>query len=403
MSDINWLLVILVGLAFLSVVATAVLMMLHHYAGKNGRLSHLNALIDKARHDLAQIEDKREEYERAKKFVDEKKGWEAEKNALVEAVVAKEQEVQKLGDQKEQLSSEIKQLGPVVDGLKEVEKEVAELESKRQMVNEQVGQFRKTVDELEQRKTILLAEQREVELDVAGKESKFKKLTEDVNGLEEKLNDHQKKLDIDVKALAEIERDLAVGRDESTVLTNRNAELKERNQKLSEENKKLVDSNMRLEPSVAALEKRKNDAEQWMKDNSSKIMHMEDLDRKIAQRKEEYESVGKRIEDAQKTLVETMKLVEKGLDRLAKMNLSGVQTLRLASFDGLKSGDGAFTLPDERASEPAFGEGDESVALKSVGEHFIANGFEVPQRLLYAFHTSLKTSDMSSLKRRVNA
>ena len=79
------------------------------------------------------------------------------------------------------------------------------------------------------------------------------------------------------------------------------------------------------------------------------------------------------------------------------MNLSGVQTLRLASFDGLKSGDGAFTLPDERASEPAFGEGDESVALKSVGEHFIANGFEVPQRLLYAFHTSLKTSDMSSL------
>ena len=404
MSEMNWPLIILVGLTFLSVTACAILVMLHHYAGKNGKLNHLNALIDKARRDLTQIEDKREEYERAKKFVDERQGWEAEKNALMEAVIAKEQEVQKLGDQKDQLVLEIEKLSPVVDGLKELEKEteeartaVANLTSERKTINEQVGQLRNEIGELEQKKGTLLAEHKEVELDIASKESKFKSLADEVKKLEDDLRGKREKLDLDIKALTEVEHDLVAGGAESAALKKQNAELKDDNKALSVENKKLQDANQRLSPIVTSLEARKTAVEQWMKDNASRLANMEDLDRKIAQKKEDYAAIGKRIEDAQKTLAETMKAVEKALDRLAKMNVSGVQTLRLSSFDGLKNGEGAFRLPDVNVCEPAFGANEEADALRVVGEHFAANGFEVPQRLLYAFHTSLKTSDMSSL------
>ena len=411
MSNMNWSLVILVGLAFLSIAATAILVMLHYYGGKSEKLKHLNALIEQKEKKLNDLEDKRDEYDRAKKFLDEHERWESEKDNLVETVVTQERVIHELEEKKDGLNSEIIRLQPMVDGLKELEKDIEnaksdvdKLKEDRKKIESEIENIKKEKLKLEKEAGTLLAEQKTVKIDIANVESEYKRLTGLVKKLEEELKTKQEKLDLDIKALAEIESDIITDGAEKKNLEKTNAELEERKQKNEariESQRKEIDVNEKkitqLKPEVSGLESRKASAEQWLKTNAPKLAHMDDLDRQIALRKEEYASIGKSIENAHAMLDKTLKEVSAGLDRLNKMNLTGVQTLRLSSFDGLKNGEGSFRLPNEKDCEPAFGVNDEAAALNNVEEYFKMNGFEVPDRLLYAFHTSLKTSDMSSL------
>ena len=76
---------------------------------------------------------------------------------------------------------------------------------------------------------------------------------------------------------------------------------------------------------------------------------------------------------------------------MPEASLSGVQTLRQSAFASLK--EGVFSIVEKKTSVNE----DELDALATVADHMERSKFVVPERLLYAFHTSLKTSDMSSL------
>lgn len=131
--------------------------------------------------------------------------------------------------------------------------------------------------------------------------------------------------------------------------------------------------------------------EEKIKEAMPKLSHLESIDQQIIERKSRLDNLDGQIGEAQKKVSEVLSTIAKGLERLEKMNLSGVQVLRQEAFDGLR--EPVFSIVSSKQSPHVK----EANALAAVKEHFDRTGFDVPNRLLTAFHTSLKTSDMSSL------
>ena len=378
---------------------------------KFGTLNHLKDLVDQTQKKLDGLKDRRDEYVRAQKWLEENPKIQAEVLQLEQELREKESELVKRNKKLEEIENQITELKSVALGLKEIEGESAQAKDALNYLKDQLAASTKEVeglksskDSLEKEVSTLKAEQKALDSDIVQKESRFKGLMDEVKRLEEDLKGKQEKLKIDIESLSAVEREIAEGDRLRENLTHSNAKLKEEQSALVKGTEKLRTDELLLKKSigvlteeVSGLESRKKGAESWLKDNASKLAHMDDLDHQITRREKDLEAVGKRIEEAGKTLDNTMKTVGQGIERLSKMNLSGVQTLRLSAFDGLRSGEGAHRMPKASDCEQAFGKDDEAVALKAVAEHFKTNGFEVPPRLLRAFHTSLKTSDMSSL------
>lgn len=238
------------------------------------------------------------------------------------------------------------------------------------------------------------AEQEKLEKSIADKELKLEQLNAEMRSVQDKREELKNAED----RLRDLSRDIAdLERDKATITAERDAVKKERDEikKSIDEAKKDVDKLKqeadKLRREVEDLKRDRDAAQKWLADNQEKIRNREDLDRQIANAKDELKRLDEKIKDGTKAVVETMNRIDEGLDRLNKMNLSGVQTLRQNAFASLK--EGVFSI--SRRSAPA-GE-DEMEALKTVADHIEESKFVVPERLLFAFHTSLKTSDMSSL------
>ena len=285
------------------------------------------------RHDalLAEIKAmgaEREEYARATKFLEMQPHLSAENEKLEKAIADKELTLKKLYDQ-----------------LQGAEKKFEEL---KRVSNE--------IMEMERDKTVLDGERRDVER--ARDEAR------------KKLDDERKNID----ALKREGKDLA----------GKNAILEGeivKNQKAKED----------LERTVKQLTQQQEEAKAWLDENKQKLKNLDDLDEQIDERKKKLLSLDDRIKEGQKAISDTMDRIDKGLDRLNKMNLFGVQTLRQNAFASLK--EGVFSISERTA--PVNEE--ELAALATVADHMERSNFVVPERLLFAFHTSLKTSDMSSL------
>ncbi len=134
-----------------------------------------------------------------------------------------------------------------------------------------------------------------------------------------------------------------------------------------------------------------DEIDEKIKAASQKLSTLASLDEQISERKVRLDALDGQIAEAQKRVGEVLSVIAKGLARLEKMNLSGVQVLRQEAFDGLKEPVFSIvngTLPALKKEEEAIG---------AVKRHFVETGFDIPNRLLTAFHTSLKTSGMSSL------
>ena len=404
----NLLLLVLICLMVFCVIAVTVLLMTTNegtkYKNQYGSLEHLKALVADEERQLSELKDRREEYDRAIKFLDERPELEAEKEKLISLVSNKEQSLAELTERKEKLEESVSRLSKILEQVNALEKENESLRGDVARKTDDKISLEAVVAKLEEERTNMLAEQQQVQMDIATKESRYKALSEEVDNLAATLQNNKDKLDVEVKALVDMERELAAGRADKEMLDHTIASLRQENLGLAAQNKSLVEGNATLESQkanlsseMAGFESRKANAERWLNDHASELEHMKDLEQEIARREKDCEAVGKRFEEARKNLDETLKTIEKSIDRLTKMNLSGVQTLRLSSFESLKNGEGAFALPDRNGCDTAFGEGDEAKALNAVAQHFKDKGFEVPDRLLYAFHTSLKTSDMSSL------
>ena len=247
----------------------------------------------------------------------------------------------------------------------------------------------------------LVAEAEELEKAIADKELTLKKLYEQLQGAEKKY-DELKKISSEIM---EMERDKAIldgerkeaerSRDDMRKKADEESKrvdaLKREGKNLSDEIAKSQAKKEDLERSVKQLTQRQEEARAWLDENKDKLRNRDDLDRQIADAKDELKRLDEKIKDGTKAVADTMDRIDKGLDRLNKMNLSGVQTLRQNAFVSLK--EGVFSIP----GQTAHANEDEQEALATVADHMEKSKFVVPERLLYAFHTSLKTSDMSSL------
>ena len=153
----------------------------------------------------------------------------------------------------------------------------------------------------------------------------------------------------------------------------------------------LTREKQQLDSMIDSKKKKLEDLEEQIKKSAPKLVQLESLDSQIQERKARLGILDGQIGEAQKKVGEVLEAIAKGLERLEKMNLSGVQVLRQEAFNGLK--DSVFSIG--KASLPALKR--EEDALTSVRKYFEATGFDIPDRLLAAFHASLKTSGMSSL------
>lgn len=247
----------------------------------------------------------------------------------------------------------------------------------------------------------LVAESEKLEKAIADKELKLEKANEELKGIADRKQEFQK-AEEDLKKIsrdiADLERDKATIDAEKRVAEGERDEIKRQIKAAQEELAKLKKdcgdvelAKEHLARECQRLTEEINTAKKWLEENKSKLQNREDLDHQIAAKQAELKQLDDRIEKGEKAVADTLDRIDKGLDRLNKMNLSGVQTLRQNAFASLK--EGVFNISGKSA--PA-NEGEQE-ALATVADHMEKAKFVVPERLLYAFHTSLKTSDMSSL------
>ena len=281
------------------------------------------------------------------------------------------------------------------------------LSTQRDSLNAEIGALRDQREEMKHANKFLemnphlVAENEKLEKSIADKELKLEQLNAEMKGVQDK----KKELEKAEEDLRKISRDIAdLEKDKTTITAERDAvkkelaeqtrkfeEIKSKRDALVDEIDKLKREVDKLKRDIDTMKREKEEAEKWLAANQDKIRNREDLDRQIAQKQDEVKRLDEKIKAGTDSLAGTMDRIDKGLDRLNKMNLSGVQTLRQNAFKSLQEGVFSITGRTAAANES------EQDALKAVAEHIKASKFVVPERLLNAFHTSLKTSDMSSL------
>ncbi|MCK9303867.1 MAG: hypothetical protein M0P27_00540 [Bacteroidales bacterium] len=181
---------------------------------------------------------------------------------------------------------------------------------------------------------------------------------------------------------------------------------------LQENIEKLGEQKLAITSEVNALNEQHKLVEERVKDLAGK---REDLQKEIERLKTEIEKLeSKRAEaleydakaknldslnkllksttDLQKSVSDTNQLMMKDLATIAETRKKGPMVLRQAAFEGIVKNP-VFTTP---SADQEFES--ETQALDGM-KNYVRNirEYDLPERLLYAFHTSLKTSDISSL------
>ena len=262
--------------------------------------------------------------------------------------------------------------------------------------NRRARKIEKTNGEL----VAMLDRKTKIEEEIKGCETRISAMTADLlkaDGVKKMLAEHPN-LEAQHKTLLE---GVTARRQEYDDLARRiEAKQKELDQMLVEWEKKNEFKRKDYEQAVAEWDK-KIDAkkkeleavEEKLRTNLVKVAKLDDIENQIKAKQDLLTKLSGEVAEAQKRIGEVMTQIAKGLERLEKMNLSGVQTLRRAAFESIK--EPVFSIGADRAKIAAFES--EGAALETVRAHFAATGFDIPDRLLAAFHTSLKTSEMSSL------
>lgn len=296
----------------------------------------------------------------------------------------------------------------------ELKSQLSQMEAQRDALNSELATKR---DEREAYATAtkflelqphLVAEHEKLEKAIADKELTLKKLYEQLQDAEKKTEELKKisgeimEMERDKTILdgerKEAERARDEMRKEAAEEDKKVKDLKREGKELSGKNSALEDEITRntkakeeLDRDIRQMTRQQDEAKAWLDANKEKLKDRDNLDEQISERKEKLKAIDDQIKEGHKAISDTMDKIDKGLDRLNKMNLSGVQTLRQDAFSSIK--ESVFHVAG-RAMPPDESEQD---SLARVAEHIEKSQFVVPERLLNAFHTSLKTSDMSSL------
>lgn len=244
--------------------------------------------------------------------------------------------------------------------------------------NRRARKIEKTNGELE----ALLDRKTKTEQEIKSLESKVAALSIDMlkaDGIQ-KMLEKQPEMEAQLKTLIE-------------GVTARKQEYEDLVRKITEKQKELNDLLVGWDKKIEAKKKELDDVDGKIRVAMPKLAKLEDIDGQIKGKQELLTKLSGEVAEAQKRISEVMAQIAKGLERLEKMNLSGVQILRREAFESLK--EPVFSIGANRKNIAAFES--EGAAIEKVRGHFRTSGFHIPDRLLAAFHTSLKTSEMSSL------
>ncbi len=157
-----------------------------------------------------------------------------------------------------------------------------------------------------------------------------------------------------------------------------------------------------LIPEISKLKAKKNDLENEIGPNEAKLKKINEAIENLGSKAQEYESKAKALKALDETLKSTRELQHSicqtnqqmmdDLAAIAKARKERPVVLRQAAFEGIVKNP-VFTTP---SADQEFKS--ETQALDGM-KNYVRNirEYDLPERLLYAFHTSLKTSDISSL------
>jgi predicted nucleic acid-binding Zn-ribbon protein len=226
----------------------------------------------------------------------------------------------------------------------------------------------------------LMAQRNELSKEIVACEGEKARLAQDIEVLKKEINDfpeRKKKLEDDIN-----------------VLQGKHKEAQEAVDALNSQKGLLENSARVLEAKIADLTEQKSKKEEEVKTQQSKIDEMtkeaKELDKSINEKLREIGDLdAKRKErDALNDAIKGLRATLENMSASAK----GEVVLRQVAFNSLQQ-DPPFKQPRQVAEFS-----NESNALSSL-KNYVRNTrkFDVPDRLLYAFHTALKTSDISCL------
>lgn len=257
--------------------------------------------------------------------------------------------------------------------LEATEAAVGELQAERDRLAAQVADSRATIDEARICKEFLAqhatwkADKEAIEKDLAGTQERVRKATEELVAL-------QQRRDEIVRQIASMEDTLKRGK--------------------------------WLEENIQELERKRQDLEPLVKDLDAKLAQLGEVEKKLQTTREEQQNaetalaaaksakevVEKRIKDLQsqcESTQSTLDNLKKLWDEMRKAK-QGTIEIEASAFAGL------YKPVFARAGDPVAGS-DEQTNLRMLAQHIEKRDFHFPRRLLTAFHTALKTSDISCL------
>lgn len=218
-------------------------------------------------------------------------------------------------------------------------------------------------------------------LEYEKQKEKLRTLREEWRGLQDKVDLYEKR----IKQLNEIEEEIkGLGEQRDALRTEVEAlpKVKEELEKVSADLKQAQESKQKLEEEIIQVESDKKKRSDQLKELESlfaeRTERLSELGDQIIQKEEELK---KKEQDLHDTKVQ--------LDA-RRSELTTIGWIRAEAFDSLR-------MPWIRNVSVPLPSSDEMVSLGKLEHLLIDHEYKFSKRLLYAFHTSLKTSDISCL------
>ena len=280
-----------------------------------------------------------------------------------------------------------------VEGLKV---QVAEKQTEHDRLTGEIADARATLDEAKVCKDYVTqhptwkADKEALEKGIAETQEKVRKITEELVTSQQRRDELLKEIasyDGKLNRLKEIQ-------EETEKLQKEREELEKKVAPLRAEYAELDKKVKELGPVLEKLNKGIADAENMLTELIGKQRQAEEARAKAESEKQIMENQLKGLKDQCESAKATLTNLHKLLDDIKKTR-QGTVEIEAKAFDGLYKpvfSEGDHVL--EPNKDPAAQERD---ALQRLKAHVEERGFVFSERLLYAFHTALKTSDISCL------
>lgn len=303
--------------------------------------------------------------EEARKYLDQNQQKIEEAKAIRENWTKVIEESSQLDSRLESLRSERGQLYS----------DIAELDAKKKFLTEHLGDYDKLKEEKQQEIANLHETKKQIEEQIGKLQDQIKALADEkqkrLAAIESENAERQRLLN---EQLDGIRREIQ----------NQESALAKLKQSINEALELLE----KVEQEIIAQQKERQKILEELSEARRNLEKMQDEALRAKQERDEAEAKKRVAEKEHGSLVEAIKGSQKTFDEMVK-TAKGTVEIRADAFKGLYVpvfAEKTIPTPDSEQS-----------ALNRLTNYVAARNFEFPERLLYAFHTALKTSDISCL------